>query len=518
MIPMRSSLSLAFIVIFGLRSACHRQPRCCSIKIMTSGALTGDEPDWMDRTPDGHGGSDFEDECLPVESVTPLKKPRICLEDCFTQAPESSKGSTTSTKRTYDSDFTQITLAECFGIPSPTQSAEASAAGSVPVEGFLDLEEAKGWHPNRIWAVVWDNILTHSIHKANKRLGDKQTDWVRYLNDLVGHPQKKTNETGDCRRRCRAKDVFTRMLSKFTGHSWRKVRTAANMMWRRASQEDQYRWRYLGCAEKDDPDIGHKMQRLDSTAPRIARCLDKTLATVTNDTATVRVFEACAGIMLTYNVGIGLKSPEVLAMVQEKATPTQFIEHFQGSVLHTQAFETFWSFLLELGEKLRFKTIGASMELSENAECPGRVHLHAYLGTSVKGGTGAMRSIVRADIVENDLVYMDVKPFTRPTKPRKNHPKTVFDAVVNGLYYVIGKKTTSILRKATLWHVQDGRECVGAGSDDPTYIQTGHRNPSLSHKPAETVVMLFGSFIAEIDAPVHYTNCWILARTLSRPL
>ena len=73
-----------------------------------------------------------------------------------------------------------------------------------------------------------------------------------------------------------------------------------------------------------------------------------------------------------------------------------------------------------------------------------------------------MCSIVRSDIVEADLEYQGVKPFPRPTKPKKNHPKTVFDAAVNGLYYVIANKTTSILREATLWHIQDGRDCIGS--------------------------------------------------------
>ena len=128
-------------------------------------------------------------------------------------------------------------------------------------------------------------------------------------------------------------------------------------------------------------------------------------------------------MMLTYNVGIGMKSPQVLSMVQEKATPKDFIKHFQQSELHHDAFDDFWRFLVALAEKLRFKTIGASTELSEHAECPGRVHLHAYLGTSVKGGVAAMCSIVRSDIVESDLVYVGVKPFPRPTKPRKTTPR-----------------------------------------------------------------------------------------------
>lgn len=97
------------------------------------------------------------------------------------------------------------------------------------------------------------------------------------------------------------------------------------------------------------------------------------------------------------------------------------------------------------------------MELSENAEEPGRVHLHGYIGTGIKGGAGSMNSVVRCDISQDDLCFMGVKPFPRPTKPKKNHPKTVCDAVVNGLYYVIAHKTTTIMRKATFWHIEDCR-------------------------------------------------------------
>ncbi len=112
-------------------------------------------------------------------------------------------------------------------------------------------------------------------------------------------------------------------------------------------------------------------------------------------------------------------------------------------------------FLLELGKSVKFETVGACLELSENSEDKARVHLHGYLGTDIKGGVASMCGVVQADVDYADLIFSGVKPFVRATRPKRKRPKTIFDAVVNGLYYVVAKKTTSILRHATVWPIQD---------------------------------------------------------------
>ena len=405
-------------------------------------------------------GSDDDEGELPVEIGTPHKRPRINLSDCFRSDAMPSEPPTNSNK-SYDTVYGHITLSDLLGWSESPESSRSETTSSAPVGGFLALSEVKEWHPNRVWAHVWTNILEVSFPMKTERLRTKQMDWRRYLNNWQTPSKMTTGFSTDALQRVRARDVFKGMVARLTGESWRTVGTCVTRMWARATNEDQFRWHALACSMKE-PAIARRTESFQKNGKSVVRCLDGTLEATTVAGSTVKMFEACTGIMLTYNISLGLKSPEVLGMVQDKASPQEFIEFFQQSEFHKTSFDAFWTFLQTLGAKLRFRTIGASMELSENSSTPGRVHFHAYLGTNIQGGTGSMCSIVRSDIVEADLEYQGVKPFPRPTKPKKNHPKTVFDAAVNGLYYVIANKTTSILREATLWHIQDGRDCIGS--------------------------------------------------------
>ena len=396
-----------------------------------------------------------EEECeLPVEISTPVKKQRISLSDCF-ETTDMPPAEAKPHINAYEELCGHISLAQILGMPETPESSRSEEQSSSPVSDFLLLDEVKHWHPNRLWAIVWKNLLEVSFPKKNMRLRTKQTDWRRYLNGYVTAPKKKVSFHADARKRSRASDIFKGLLARVTGAAWRDLKIVGPTMWARASEDDKYRWHALACAMKD-PDIARRTgsERRKCKGPKSSEDFQPSTTTAASP---VKIHEGCTGIMLTYNIGLGIKSPDVLAMVQDKATPADFILFFANSIFHKDCFETFWKFLVELGEKCRFKTIGASMELSENAEEPGRVHLHAYIGTGIKGGAGSMNSVVRCDISQDDLCFMGVKPYPRPTKPKKNHPKTVCDAVVNGLYYVIAHKTTTIMRKATFWHIEDCR-------------------------------------------------------------
>ena len=424
--------------------------------------------------------SDDDEHDLPVDMVTP-KRPRLTLSDCFRRDTMASSPSK-SFNKVYDSVSCHVKLSELLGMTDSTQSTPTDSISSAPVGGFLDLDKVKHWHPNRVWAFVWTNILEVSFPMEPKRLRSKQTDWRRYLNSLHDEAIKPMVCRVGSLKRLRAMDVFHRMVARLTGQSWRNVKGLVRTMWARATEQDQFRWHAFGTSLKD-PDIARRTESFQKKAKPAARCLDGTLDALAVAGSPVKMFEACTGIMLTYNIGLGLKSPEVLSLVQDRATPAVFIKFFESSVFHQASFDSFWTFLLELGAKLRFKTIGACMELSENAETPGRVHLHAYLGTGIKGGTGSMCSIVRANIVEDDLEYQGVRPFPRPTNPKKNHPKTVFDATCNGLYYVIADKTTTIMRKATFWHIQDWRDYIGTTIVVPCFSKAQKRHDIL-HNPS----------------------------------
>ena len=414
----------------------------------------------VDCEDDGEYMSDDGDAYdLPLESNTPSKDISINLAECF-HTPMRVASPVKPRKDDYDDVLGQISLGQLMGTSETTPTTRSETSSSSPVAGFLTLKEVLQWHPNRLWAVMWQNILVHSFPKENQRLTSKQSDWRRYLNGLGDPMTNKIPLPTSARQRGRARDVFRGVLSKVTGETWRSVAKSSNAMWAKCGENDFYRWWALVCAGNEDPRIARRIGSQRGRGKAVVKGFEETMDTETSPVPAGKVYEGCTGIMLTYNIALGLKSPEVLQMVQDKATPSDFIKHFEKSTFHKKAFEHFWEFLVELAAKLRFSTVGANMELSENAKEPGRVHCHGYVGTGIKGGAGSMTSVVRSDIREEDLVYMGVKPYPRPTKPKKNHPKTVCDAVVNGLYYVIANKTTTIFRKATVWHIEDCGNCL----------------------------------------------------------
>jgi hypothetical protein len=400
---------------------------------------------------------ELSDGCdLPVMVTSPFSgRDQLTLSDCF-EAPVCGTPVVKSpvTVDAWSKD-TAVTMADLCALPSGEHAEEGpQLPTSVALGGYLDLDTVVKWHPNRIWALVWEDTLKNNLPLSRRRLPSKGFDWRAYLNVFVRDAFKKTLMTGTGIQRSRARDVFRRVLAKYCGASWRKLNSVCKVMWSRASEEDKFKWYALGCAGTE-----RQLQRSLIGTVTVMRVKGREFPSSVDPKGeacvAMRTWEGCTGVMLTYNLPVGLRDPEVLLMVQEKRSPGDFQTFFAQSPLHLATFETFWSFLLTLGEQLKFRTVGGSMELSENAQCPGRVHLHAYLGTNIKGGHGAICSIVRADVSEKDLIFMDTTPHVRPTQPRKNHPKTVCDAVVNGLYYVIALKTTSIMRRATLWPILD---------------------------------------------------------------
>ena len=419
-----------------------------------------DHDDSAEIVDDVQDASDDAECELPVENMTPAKKQRIDLSDCFTSLSTASSTPPTICNKVYDTMCSHISLSEILGMGDTLDSGEHGASTSCPVGGFLILDEVKDWHPNRLWASLWNNILARSFPIRTLRLRRKGCDWRRYLNSFVADQHTPTLCPWWSEQRRRGRDVLNSILARLTGQQVRIVKSVGKQMWAQASPTDQYRWYALSCGLKE-PALARRVGSYSGIGKGRVTGGEVNQEPEAGATSPVPTYEACTGLMVTYNIGLGLKSPQVMSMVQEKATPQDFMTFFKESTFHKQCFDCFWEFLSQLGEKLRFRTIGACMELSENAESPGRVHLHAYLGTGIKGGTGSMCSIVRADIIASDLEYQGVAPFVRPTKPKKNHPKTVFDAAVNGLYYVIANKTSTIMRKATLWHITESRDCIG---------------------------------------------------------
>ncbi len=403
------------------------------------------------------GSSESEDDAVTIpdeERCTPVKRGRLSLADCFDAELSVPRESGSSGSVNWHTQSKNISMSELLQSKTGDEATErGDATGSCPVAGHIDLDEIATWHPNRLWALVWEQTVKTLLPLRIRRIKDKQRDWRRLLNLMQRDPLAVLPEHGSGLERSRGQDMFRRMLCKHSGCSWRAVRSVGKNMWAKANMMDRFRWSLFQYASTD-PDVAKYCSSMKGPRVPVPRALaDSFEATETK--AGPRVYERCAGLMLTYNTDVGLLSPDIMIMVQEGRSPEEYIGYISKSELHMQAFESFWSFLLNLAEKLKFPTVGACMELSAHAAKPGRVHFHAYIGGGIRGGPGAMCSIPRADVAEPDLVHHDCRPQVRPTLPRKNHPKTVFEAIVNGLYYVIADKTSSIARRSTCWPVKD---------------------------------------------------------------
>lgn len=399
-----------------------------------------------------------EDGCvLPVEQVGVGAEQVVGLGECMaTQSPTEE-----TSEAEFDSENTStklLAMGELSGNPDEKKTKlQPSSASSrtEPMAGFLTLAEIQEWHPNRIWAMVWEKIIRPLEPFKNVRLAGKQpVPMLHYITfEMKNNPVTTLSSSGTGVQRSRGFDVFRRILCRFCGVSWRNGTSSAQTMWKQASDRDRFRWFVLKNTENASLDVA--LQSLvKGTKRKLAADADPVSTVAPGATSSI-IYEACAGIMLTYNMDIGNKDPDLMVMCQKKATAQEFIAYLENSPLHTRIFNSFWDNLMDMGIVMHFKTIGACMELSENAEQPGRVHFHAYLGTSVQGGVGSMASIVRTDIDSRDLKFLECTPHVRLTKPKKNHPKTVCDAVVNGVYYVIAKKKSTVLRRATLWPIKD---------------------------------------------------------------
>ena len=102
---------------------------------------------------DDEDRSDDDEHELPVAMVTPTKRPRLTLSDCFRVDTMSSSPSR-SCNKVYDTASGHVTLSELLGMTESTQSTPTDSTSSAPVCGFLVLDNVKHWHPNRLWAFV----------------------------------------------------------------------------------------------------------------------------------------------------------------------------------------------------------------------------------------------------------------------------------------------------------------------------------------------------------------------------
>ena len=111
------------------------------------------------------------------------------------------------------------------------------------------------------------------------------------------------------------------------------------------------------------------------------------------------------GYLATYNTDIGLCDAMSTRWVQEgvrgEALKTKLMSH----PLYRACFDRFWEWHKDQAVKMGCGMYCASMEHSEHANSPARVHLHSYAGVQISGGVGCMKVPRLLNFNENDLIW-----------------------------------------------------------------------------------------------------------------
>ena len=396
-----------------------------------------------------------------VESQTPQKH-RTTVADCFQATPRKRRIGDVYDLESAPDDAKSLTLAhqrlsmgELFPTSPRASAPSASASTTFVAKRSSDPSPMMQWHPNRWFELALETYFACTPAPRRRRQRTKGPDWSRLLLDLARDPRAEMHTAGTHRERRTGYQQYAKTVAQHTGQTSRCCRKDLYPLWSRASRFDQWKWYLLALAHSQQP-------------------ASSTLATKRRDQAVaarpkpppVRVEQAApqdahftrdpvVGLSATYNTELGLCDSEVLSWVTENFSSQELIKKMQGHELHTLHFHKFWEFWSTLAEDYGFKTVGACLELSENASRPGRVHLHGFMGTDIRGGHMSMTSVVRAVVPRERLTFAGRRPHVKVCKPRRPHPKTVFDVIVLGHYYVVAKKTSTIFRRSTMWPIQE---------------------------------------------------------------
>jgi len=310
-----------------------------------------------------------------------------------------------------------------------------------------DIGEMMEWSPNQLWCLLVDEALGAMLdQEERRRVRTKRCDWRIHLKTAVSTRQFAVPGGVRSEVRRKGRDVYTKVMSKFSGKSWRECSKATRDHFLTTFSEDQKSlWGVLGAACDECAAIQSFLGSSKKT-PYTEGNPTQSQTTQHLDTTAGDIFENVAGVMMTYNTTLGMKDAIVLTLLQEEATDEVFVAALKQSKFHQEQFRLFKNWVEQLAAEMKMASYAVSMEFSPAAEERGRVHFHAYMGSDVRGGPGFHGGRKRFTVSLKDLHYCGIKPVARPTILTRWHPVSVFNAVVNGLYYVGCDKIGGIFR------------------------------------------------------------------------
>ena len=319
----------------------------------------------------------------------------------------------------------------------------------------VDAAEILVWHPNRVFVTVLEYVLPRlPLSVRPRRLNVKQFQGAAF----VAAPTQdalcdlKVRMTRD--RRMTARDTFRRWLSRLARRPIRHIAAASHITWSMLSDDGKGRWFILNKIMAHDtmsdtlPEDMHGLRTGNDVGPTAGDVVPHVTAHKISGW----------GYLATYNTNIGLCDAMSTRWVQEgvrgEALKTKLISH----PLYRACFDRFWEWHKDQAVKMGCGTYCASMEHSEHANSPARVHLHSYAGVQISGGVGCMKVPRLLNFNENDLIWEGCRPHVMPTMTRRKAEATVFNAVSTGVYYVVGEKSGTMFKEANAWPIQDKRD------------------------------------------------------------
>ena len=353
-----------------------------------------------------------------------------------------------------DSDFAGIDVSTLFaGVELPESEPLTEAATSASL--LREAGSAQG-APDLTHAAMLRDALAISgvrITRTRKRTRGKCTFDAVTLHQLATNPSLVHRTAGLKRVHHRAGfQEFRRWYVTLSGEVWRTAEPSAAKHWAALTSQEKYHWFVLREAIRQ---CGNS--ELKQAPPsRLRKVSLSSLTTVAEpeqnggESAEEEVLPA-VGLLLTYFPHIGQDDPDVGVWVRQGFRGAELREKLVTKMAYRCYFDAFVAFLKKLRDEYGFSSLCACMELGEDSRAAARVHLHAYVGFLQKdGGIGSMRTV---RVPRMALVFCGCKPFVVATRGHKG--RRMHETVGRGFYYVIGPKSTCMLRYTDLEPIKD---------------------------------------------------------------
>ena len=297
--------------------------------------------------------------------------------------------------------------------------------------------------------------------KVVRRLSGKQAPPLgRALRMLQSDPRALRGKALTRESRILARDEFVRVYARASGYALRSIRKTAVKAFHLTPPEERTAWLVV-------QQIGQLMYDGGLGKPLVLKepCpgFPHPCPPVSSEghSSLPSSFDAF-GVLLTWQVSIGLDDPAVWEIFERHATVPAQAAAMACMPTHQWHFQAFNIFVEQsLASAHGFSSWAACMELSTCAVVAGRIHLHAFIGPAIRDngffGGGTRKISVKTE----SLSWHGNCPNVSLMQVRARRPAK--DGVAGGMYYVLSKKVGSVFRAGSAVLFQDGHECCWAG-------------------------------------------------------